>query len=158
MRRPLAGLLLGTFVYGCTLAVDLDELDNHKCPSGQKLCNDACVSTKDPIFGCGSAGCSSCNLQYAHAKCSEVDGSCQIAACDGTNRRDCDGVAANGCERDLSHDPQTCGSCTAAPCVVANGTPTCTSGKCAVLSCKSGYSDCNKMASDGCETGSGTCP
>lgn len=144
----LLGVLGALVCAACSLTVDLDELENGRCPSGQKLCDSECVSVADPAFGCGNESCAPCNLQYATARCSGQR--CEIAACRG-NRRDCDMMPANGCEVDIDHDPQRCGSCTAAPCRVENGTPDCSSGRCALRSCDPNFWDCNDSLLDGCE-------
>ncbi len=158
--RWLRGALLGGALFGsvaCTLAVDLDELQNRRCPAEQKLCNDACVSSRSAQHGCGTAECSPCNLKNATAAQCGDDGACQIAAC-ARGTLDCDGSASNGCETDVDHDPNACGSCAAAPCVVANGNPGCEVGRCIVLSCKAGFLDCNKSVADGCELQAAACP
>jgi hypothetical protein len=145
-----------TLVSACSFAIDLDELENGACPTGQKLCNKKCISVNDPGNGCGNKSCTPCNLAYANAKCSTSDGSCQIASCTG-NSADCDGMAANGCERDLAHDPNFCGSCKASPCVAPNGVPECSASHCSIRSCTAGFADCNKVVADGCEAPAETC-
>ena len=49
-----------------------------------------------------------------------------------------------------TNDVNNCGTC-GHVCSLANATATCTSSACAVASCNTGYADCNKTASDGCE-------
>lgn len=72
----------------------------------------------------------------------------------------CDGTLANGCETSLS-SPHSCGSCTndctAAPHVA---TTACFafSGTCEVLSCASGFQDCDGSAGNGCEVNLNTDP
>ncbi|MFT3768354.1 MAG: hypothetical protein QM820_23140 [Minicystis sp.] len=56
---------------------------------------------------------------------------------------DCDGDEDNGCETDLSGDPQNCGACGNA---CDNGA--CNGGSCA---CNEGFVDCDGNASTGCE-------
>jgi len=150
----LLGIVAFSVASACTFAVDLDELENGRCPSGQKLCDKKCVSMTDPAFGCGNKSCADCNLRYATAKCSTTDGSCQIASCSGDSA-DCDGMASNGCERDLAHDANFCGSCTATPCRAPNGVPECSASRCSIRSCNPGFADCNKVVADGCEAAAG---
>jgi len=70
-----------------------------------------------------------------------------VLVCDAP-QADCDGDAANGCEADLTRDPQHCGSCTTA----------CPSADCAcedgelVTRCPPGHADCDDDARNGCET------
>lgn len=64
---------------------------------------------------------------------------------------DCDGVAANGCERDTRTDTANCGGC-ARECVFGHATGACVSGACAVTVCEAGYGDCDGNGTNGCET------
>ena len=73
----------------------------------------------------------------------------------GPGSADCDGNSANGCEVNLNSDPSNCGSC-GYRCTIRNGTPSCLSGKCGILRCTPGFSDCNDIANDGCEVNVGT--
>jgi hypothetical protein len=143
------GLCWWTVFSGCTLTVDLDPLQDRHCPDGEKLCQDHCVSTKSPQFGCASTGCTPCFVPQATANCANK-GQCGIAACLG-DYHDCDLKPDNGCEVDLNHDPLHCGSCTALACVARNATPDCAAGRCAIRRCDTGFDDCNGVASDGCE-------
>lgn len=145
-----------TAVSACSLAIDLDELEDGSCPPGQKLCEKKCVSVTDPRSGCGSPLCVPCGLRYATSKCSPTDGTCQIASCN-RDFADCDFMAANGCERDLAHDVNFCGSCSATPCQAPNGVPECTASRCSIRSCSANFADCNKVATDGCEAPAETC-
>jgi hypothetical protein len=140
-------------ISACTLTVDLDALEDRKCPGGQKFCDGACVDTSNPRYGCRSTGCNPCNLAYAMPSCDS--GQCRIAACT-SNRADCDGETGNGCEVDVNYDPNHCGVCNK-KCAPQNATPDCASGKCAYRACAMGFSDCNDNRADGCEV-SGDCP
>lgn len=133
----------------CSFTVDLDYLQDRQCGANQKLCTDKCVRTDDPKTGCGSTTCIPCTLAQANANCS--NGRCAIAGCLG-GYRDCNLNPDDGCEIDIDHDPDHCGSCSAAPCIVANATPDCAAGRCAVRACNAGFGDCNQMGVDGCET------
>ena len=133
----------------CSFTVDLDYLQDQKCPASHKLCNNKCISNSDPQTGCAANSCVPCTLSQATANCN--NGLCAIAGCL-RSYRDCNRVADDGCEVDIDHDPDHCGSCTALPCVVPNATPDCAAGRCAVRLCNDGYGDCNQMATDGCET------
>ncbi|MGH7855880.1 MAG: MopE-related protein, partial [Candidatus Binatia bacterium] len=75
--------------------------------------------------------------------------------CNGTFK-DCDAIAANGCEVNVASDVSHCGACNAACPTVPNATSACSSGFC-TFSCNSGFSDCNSnFLADGCET-AGSC-
>jgi hypothetical protein len=102
------------------------EVDLLSDATNCKTCNSACVS---PLV-CRNGACatSSCTATYL----------------------DCDGVPGNGCEADTQRDSSNCGSC-GNKCSSANGTPSCVSGSC-VMTCNSGWGDCNGNANDGCET------
>ncbi len=146
MAAVLAFFALGA----CSLAIDLDSLSNGVCPAAAKACDDSCVSTTDPNFGCASVGCAPCTLPNAVAICTPA-GACALGACIGSFH-DCDDNPANGCETDIDHDPAHCGGCMAPACVTTNGTPGCSNGVCATGACDPGYGDCNGLVMDGCET------
>jgi hypothetical protein len=149
-KLPFAVLavLLALLASQCSFTVGLDYLGDGSCPSGAKLCDSSCQSP-DPRNGCAVSGCAPCALKNATSRCGS-NGLCAVAACTGSNQ-DCNGAPDDGCEVDTDHDPDHCGSCTAAPCVVPNATPDCASGHCAIRSCNTGFGDCNGSASDGCE-------
>jgi hypothetical protein len=143
-------LLVGYSAFSaCSFTVDLDYLQDRQCASGQKLCNDKCVTKTDPNTGCAAESCIPCTLAQATANC--VNGLCAISTCL-RSYQDCNHNADDGCEVDVDHDPEHCGSCMAQPCVVANAAPDCAAGRCAIRVCNDGYGDCNQLAMDGCET------
>lgn len=133
---------------GCQLVVGLDTLDDEKCLSDQKPCDKRCVPKSDPSTGCALLSCAPCVLLHATARCGD-NGQCAVAACL-KDYDDCD--TEPGCETDLAHDPNHCGSCLAPACVTANGTPGCSAKMCATGGCNSGFEDCNHNPKDGCET------
>jgi hypothetical protein len=74
---------------------------DHLAPNGCE------VNTAGDPANCG--GCATvCSLPHATSGC--TSGACTIASCN-TGFADCDGVASNGCETDLSL-PTHCGTCT----------------------------------------------
>jgi hypothetical protein len=77
-------------------------------------------------------------------ECLQTNGGKEI--CDGADN-DCDGVVDNGF--DLTSDPNNCGAC-GVVCSAANATGFCQAGTCS-YTCKDGYADADKKASDGCE-------
>ncbi|MBW2703495.1 MAG: hypothetical protein JRF33_21975, partial [Deltaproteobacteria bacterium] len=62
----------------------------------------------------------------------------------------CDGVEDNGCEQDLSSDPNRCGDCDLI-CDLAQAQAICVEGSCQVEACEPGWGDCDQLSSNGCE-------
>jgi hypothetical protein len=121
------------------------------CESGFADCD------SDPLNGCETAvdadpqHCGSCTLvcAFPHADAGCAGGICTLGACD-DGYEDCDGQPLNGCEADLQHNPDTCGSCSNV-CVVQGGSPVCNAGVCGSSGCNPGLGDCDPNI-DGCET------
>lgn len=68
--------------------------------------------------------------------------------------KDCDGVAANGCETPIDKDPKNCGACGTVCASDGGKTPICTDGKCGLSDCTAPLADCD---GDGtCETDTST--
>jgi hypothetical protein len=128
------------------------------CAAGTANCNglgaDGCeTATDSDTAHCGACG-TVCAFAHAPAQC--LGGSCGFAVCE-MGYGDCDGARANGCEvalNSLSH----CGACGRA-CAVANGTPACVEGACAVAACNAGYALSNGACVDvnECLTANGGC-
>ncbi len=104
------------------------------CGADQHLCGAACAPKSDPQFGCGASSCAPCKLAHATAACGA--GACAVATCN-MGWADCNKVAGDGCEADLSA-PATCGSCTT-PCTTP---PLCDTTGC-VTTCPSPKTICN---------------
>lgn len=64
---------------------------------------------------------------------------------------DCNGDVADGCEVDAFTDPHNCGYC-GNDCDAAHGEGTCARGYCTVMSCQSGWYDCDDDLATGCES------
>lgn len=141
--------VIASVLGACTLFVDLDPLNDEKCPDDQKACDGRCVPKADPATGCAGLSCTPCFVPHATANCGP-NGECAIAAC-AENWRNCDNLTDNGCERDLAHDPETCGSCSNECDPVDHGTPGCGNRQCTIGSCDPGFRDCNERINDGCE-------
>jgi len=117
-----------------------------------------CESGLTTAASCG-ASCQAkvdCNTTVEHATvtgCSAA-GACTFTCTGGFN--DCDAVASNGCETDLSALTScgtTCGNrvdCTTAV-KNANGI-TCTGGACGYTTCFAGWANCSGNSATGCET------
>ena len=159
-KIALGALLLLLGSAACTLVVGTDELQagDHGlgCNSSQKVCPDPsapgrgmCVSTTNPNFGCSDSGCGACALPNAVPRC-KTDGTCAISTCTGTHY-DCNGMAGDGCEIDLSRDERNCGSC-GNECTAEQGATSCSSGTCVIVFCTAPYADCDQKYGNGCET------
>jgi hypothetical protein len=67
-----------------------------------------------------------------------------------------DGGVADGCETNVAADPENCGAC-GEDCAVEQGDGTCENATCAVVSCETGFANCDEAEGDGgfangCET------
>lgn len=88
----------------------------------------------------------SCAAEAAESVC--VAGRCELVRCLGA-ARDCDGLAANGCEAELDSIEQ-CGAC-GRRCELTHARARCDHGTCAFDSCEPGYADCDGDLDTGCE-------
>jgi hypothetical protein len=79
-------------------------------------------STDTDVNNCGACG-NACSVANGTPTCTA--GSCQIAFCN-AGFHNCDGLAANGCEKNLLTDPSNCGFCGTA-CAAGQA---CISGTC----------------------------
>jgi hypothetical protein len=139
----------------------------------QTCCDGFCSDTTDDIANCGACG-HACSGQHA-AAWSCTSGACVVHQCD-VGWADCNGIAADGCEADLTSsatcggcgtscglqtccygfcsdttdDLSNCGACGHA-CTGQHAVWSCTSGACVVNQCLTGWADCNGIAADGCE-------
>ncbi|MEZ4407443.1 MAG: hypothetical protein R3A52_13350 [Polyangiales bacterium] len=104
------------------------------------------VETRVDGLNCGACGLRCVAPTNGNAAC--VSGACQTGCLAGF--ADCDGVASNGCERDLRGDASSCGAC-GVVCAPPRGVGACASGACAVARCDAGFADCDGLASNGCE-------
>jgi len=122
------------------------------------LCNDVLTTTTH----CGGCGID-CTAANATTACEDNGGySCSIAGCTGSYA-DCDEQYLNGCEIETDTARNRCGGCLASDPAGGSGVDcdatkgpqvaqtSCGGGSCKVLSCNSGYADCNGTWSDGCE-------
>ena len=107
-----------------------------------------CETPLDQLSHCGACS-STCTLAGAVETC--ASGTCDIASCEGTFA-DCDMIASNGCEADLSttSDCLTCGNVCPEPPMSGSGTAVCDAAGCD-LTCDPGFGDCNGSVADGCE-------
>jgi hypothetical protein len=117
------------------------------CGAGQKLCEDSCVSTDDPAYGCSDDECAAaCDVPNATASCESE--ACIIATCE-NGWADCDGADFNGCEIYIAGDLDNCGACEAR-CTASAGEASCVDGQC-TITCQPDHGDCDGDPSNGCE-------
>ncbi|MBN8610040.1 MAG: putative metal-binding motif-containing protein [Deltaproteobacteria bacterium] len=135
-------------------AGDCDDADVDRHPTMSERCNERdedCDGRVDEELGAES--CTSIDTPRA---C--IAGRCRdVLTCDAPTA-DCDGLAGNGCEADVTADPSNCGACgVVCPTPVAGTVPICVSESCGVA-CREGRDDCNGSleVGDGCETTLGT--
>jgi hypothetical protein len=141
---------------------DEDGCGYSNCADGRGNCagdpTDKCANdlTTD-VDNCGRCG-NACSVAHGTPSC--VNSKCVIDSCDAgwdnCNLGDDDGGYSDGCEVNTKQNADNCGSC-GNSCDVGNGSGTCQDGSCAVVSCKSGFENCDTTASDGgfkngCET------
>ena len=86
-----------------------------------------------------------CENPHGGASC--ATGTC-LASC-ATGFADCDSTPTNGCETDISQLQTRCGSC-GLSCINDHGTTACAAGICTPV-CQSGFEDCDRDRSNGCE-------
>jgi hypothetical protein len=63
---------------------------------------------------------------------------------------DCDGLSFNGCETDLSTDPDSCGLCGSVCPSRDHAVRACVDGKCPLI-CEGSWRNCDGVRSTGCE-------
>jgi hypothetical protein len=115
--------------------------------AGTQTCNDLSTDT----LNCGACGRTCAVPANASSTC--ASSACGFS-CNGSYAN-CDNNAGNGCEVDLGASVANCGTCGAA-CSLANATPTCTGGACAVATCNPNFGNCDGLASNGCEVNTTT--
>jgi formylglycine-generating enzyme required for sulfatase activity len=121
------------------------------CASDRANCNtsvaDGCeVSLAGDVAHCGACD-HACAVPHAAPVC--LGGQCAVGSCD-PGYANCDGSAANGCEITPATVVANCGGCGRA-CALANASPVCGNGACAIGACAPGYADCDGVAANGCE-------
>lgn len=120
------------------------------CTAGFGNCDGSdatgCETSLATTTDCGACG-APCVRASALTSC--TTGLCRATACV-PGYGDCDADPLNGCETPLN-TLTDCGTC-GAPCAVAMGNPSCTTGACVSTGCRPGYADCDLSPTNGCET------
>jgi hypothetical protein len=127
----------------CTITCAKGFADCDKNPA-----NGCEVYTDTDLNNCGACGSLCGNLPNAVPLC--LAGVCSIASCK-MGFSDCNMKTQDGCEANTQTDILNCGQC-AAKCNLPNATPMCNGGSCAIASCNIGFSDCDGVAANGCES------
>ena len=94
-----------------------------------------------------------CTMNNQCPPAANATGACQAGMCTivcNAGFANCDLINANGCEVDLSNNPNNCGGCGAACPNRPNSTPACNGSMCGIV-CNPGFADCDAMPNDGCE-------
>jgi Cys-rich repeat protein len=116
------------------------------CTPPLAICGAMCVDTTSNNANCGACG-------RACGAVANGTNSCEMSICNITCSRgfgNCDAMAANGCERNLTTDVANCGRC-GNVCTATNGVAACRNGACALASCSTGFADCDGNPANGCE-------
>ena len=120
------------------------------CEGGWGNCNgngaDGCERSLRTLTDCGGCG-AACDLANATESCST--GTCTLVSCN-PNWGNCDGSTTNGCETSLT-TLANCGTC-GTVCDLPNASESCSTGVCTLLSCSTGWGNCDGNATNGCET------
>ncbi len=111
----------------------------------------------DPANGCeidlnaDENNCGGCDnvCSYPNGTGDCAAGSCVLAGCSAPFA-DCDSDSTNGCEANTTSDDNNCSSC-GNVCNLPNATSTCSASECRIVSCNSGFADCDGTDANGCE-------
>jgi hypothetical protein len=122
------------------------------CAAGYADCDDdrsnGCEKrTDNDVNNCGMCG-KVCNAGNGTPWCNA--GKCGVNSCP-AGFGDCNGDPSDGCEVNLTSDPNNCKTC-GSLCVVANGAAKCSASTCQIASCDANHADCSGGYADGCET------
>jgi hypothetical protein len=119
------------------------------CGAPFERCGNRCANFASDPENCGDCG-RACQPEHATAAICAA-GRCGYVRCV-QGFADCDANEENGCERPVSDDTQNCGFC-GNRCQPVNATgPKCSGGSCDYTACAAGYSDCDGIRANGCET------
>lgn len=121
------------------------------CNAGFGNCNDIATDGCEVNLSTTATNCGACgNVCPARANASSTctAGACGFACNVGFGN--CNNIATDGCETNLSNTVAHCGGCNTVCPSPANATATCAAAVCGLL-CNTGYGNCNNSVFDGCE-------
>lgn len=131
--------------------VDVPSVDapmpDTACAPGEARCASVCVDLSTSLSHCGACGATCSAGANATAVCAA--GRCAPVCV--TGFASCDGDMSNGCEVDVRTSATHCGRCGQTCSGAPNATGACALGRC-TIACLPGFSDCDGVASNGCET------
>jgi len=112
LGRQIAAALLALSVVavdGCSLAVDVSDIDQGRnCAPGEKFCGH-CVDIHNPAYGCTKTNCEPCELTNAIPDCGgETQETCVVKAC--LYGFSCQSNLS-GCPKNILLDRDNCGEC-----------------------------------------------
>src|SRR5664280_2053755 len=118
------------------------------CKVGYKDCNNTWTDGCEVDLLSNKANCGDCNIACGTQIC--ISGKCGDSTCANTDYMNCSGNPTGFCDINIKRNPLNCGGC-GNKCSEANGTASCDAGNC-IISCTSGYDDCDSSVVNGCET------
>ncbi len=130
--------------------------DYKECTAGWSDCDGNTVNGCESDLQADTENCGVCGNSCKTAGVEHVSGiACLKGKCDYAGCAplfaDCDNDRGNGCETPANTltDCAGCGNVCGGPNTIA---PSCVTGKCAFVSCVSGFADCDGDAKNGCES------
>lgn len=119
-------------------------------------CSDGIKNGGETGVDCGGGTCPACPLGQGCASNTDCQATtiCSGGTCVcGAGQADCNGMPIDGCETNITSNPNNCGGC-GMVCSLPNATNSCVASQCAVASCNTGFKNCNGLNADGCEINS----
>jgi len=159
---------------GCEVPLQVDQLNCGQCghicnlPKAGSLCqNGTCViAICAPGFAdCDNVSANACETSLAN-HCPPLPNvgfmscDCQTILSCFEGFGNCNAILAAGCETSLRTDAN-CGACGRSCAAIPHATAICGGGRaveCLIVSCDSGFLDCNNFPADGCEVDASTAP
>ncbi len=123
------------------------------CSAGRGDCDGVAANGCETELAANPTNCGACGrlcaltLNATAMACRTS--ACAVATCQ-AGSADCDGVASNGCEQDVSSDVRNCGRCGARCTDRPSSHATCVAGACAIA-CDADRADCDHDPVNGCE-------
>jgi hypothetical protein len=124
------------------------------CGAGTSCCGGKCIPVTGDNANCGgcgitcSAGSACCGSTCTPTATRNNCGGCGVVC---ATNSDCCASSSGGVSCTSLLTTQNCGAC-GNVCVLANATPICIGGSCAIQACTAPYADCDKAPANGCES------